>query len=148
MDFVAVIEQAKTLLQSKGRVTYRVLKRQFALDDESLEDLKEQLIEAEELAVEKDGKMLVWTGDGQAASPPSNGLSQAQAPAKVHYLEVSRSLSPYNAEQVSSKVQDRKALTTLTESRPLQLTKLTGRSSSSARQSIESSFFHPRFAFQ
>lgn len=59
MDFVEVIEQAKALLQNKGRVTYRVLKRQFALDDESLEDLKEQLIEAEELAIDKDGKMLV-----------------------------------------------------------------------------------------
>ena len=83
MDIVEVIEQAKALLQSKGRVTYRILKRQFALDDESLEDLKEQLIEAEEFAVDKDGKMLVWTGDGVSptAQTDTAALSpQAQAP--------------------------------------------------------------------
>ena len=81
MDFLEVVKQARAALQSERRITYRVLKRQFALDDESLEDLKEQLIEAEELAVDKDGKMLVWTGDGQAPSPPSNGQSQPQSPA-------------------------------------------------------------------
>ena len=53
------------MLQNKGRVTYRVLKRQFALDEESLEDLKEQLIDAEEVAIDKDSKMLVWVGDGE-----------------------------------------------------------------------------------
>ena len=34
-----------------------MLKRQFALDDESLEELKEQLIDAEEVAADKDGKV-------------------------------------------------------------------------------------------
>ena len=62
MDFLEVVKQARAALQSERRITYRVLKRQFALDDESLEDLKEQLIEAEELAIDKDGKMLVWVG--------------------------------------------------------------------------------------
>ncbi len=80
MDFVEVIEQAKALLQSKGRVTYRVLKRQFALDDESLEDLKEQLIEAEELAIDKDGKMLVWVGDGET-TPEETVAQPANVPA-------------------------------------------------------------------
>ena len=80
MDFVAVIEQAKALLQSKGRVTYRVLKRQFALDEESLEDLKEQLIDAEEVATDKDGKMLVWVGDGET-TPQKTVAQMADAPA-------------------------------------------------------------------
>ena len=62
MDFVEVIGQAKALLQSKGRITYRALKRQFALDDEALEDLKFELIEGEEVATDKDGKVLIWTG--------------------------------------------------------------------------------------
>ena len=44
MDFLAVIEQAQEVLRNKGRITYRTLKRQFALDDEALEDLKEELI--------------------------------------------------------------------------------------------------------
>ena len=39
MDFLEVIEQAKVVLRSKGRVTYRTLKRQFSLDEEALEEL-------------------------------------------------------------------------------------------------------------
>lgn len=63
MDFVAVIEQAKALLQNKGRLTYRTLKRQFALDDEALEDLTFELIEGQRVAVDEDGKVLVWVGN-------------------------------------------------------------------------------------
>lgn len=81
MRFSEVVGQAIQLLRSRGRVTYRVLKREFELDDESLEDLKEQLIEAEALAVDKDGKMLVWTGESPAAvtgsSPPPPSPSPA-----------------------------------------------------------------------
>ena len=40
MDFLEVIEQARAVLQNKGRITYRTLKRQFGLDDDALEDLK------------------------------------------------------------------------------------------------------------
>src|SRR5437868_1166500 len=62
MRFSEVVKQAGALLRDSGRVTYRTLKREFALDDEALEDLKFELIEGQELAVDKDGKMLVWTG--------------------------------------------------------------------------------------
>ena len=44
MDFVAIVDQAIALLRQRGRVTYRTLRRQFQLDDEILEDLKEELI--------------------------------------------------------------------------------------------------------
>ena len=81
MDFVAIIEQAKALLQSQGRLTYRTLKRQFALDDEALDDLKFELIKGQELAVDKDGEVLVWVGDGDAAPTPTPALSQLQTPA-------------------------------------------------------------------
>ncbi len=40
MDFLEVIKQAREVLKSGGRITYRTLKRQFTLDDEALEDLK------------------------------------------------------------------------------------------------------------
>jgi hypothetical protein len=33
------------MLQRRGRVGYRMLKRQFQLDEEALEDLKAELIE-------------------------------------------------------------------------------------------------------
>jgi len=47
------------LLQREGRVSYRALKRRFALDDEYLEDLKAELIQAKKLAVDEDGTVLV-----------------------------------------------------------------------------------------
>jgi class 3 adenylate cyclase len=51
----------------------------FELDDEQLDVLKEELIDIQELAVDKDGKMLVWSGDG--VDPPAS-IPQAQPPAR------------------------------------------------------------------
>src|SRR5262245_27132595 len=64
MKFSAIIEQASDLLQRKGRLSYRTLKLEFDLSEEQLDALKEELIEVQELAVDKDGKMLVWVGAG------------------------------------------------------------------------------------
>src|SRR5262245_34273270 len=61
MTFDEVLEQVRELLQSKGRVAYRALKRRFELDDEYLEDLKAELIDAEHVARDEEGKVLVWT---------------------------------------------------------------------------------------
>ncbi len=60
MQFYELLDQVRALLQREGRVSYRALKRQFALDDEYLEDLKAELIDAKRLAVDEDGKVLVW----------------------------------------------------------------------------------------
>jgi hypothetical protein len=72
MDFYAVLDEIRTLLERRGRVTYRALKVQFQLDDDHLEALKEELIEAEHLAVDKQGKVLVWA-DVPASTPPYRG---------------------------------------------------------------------------
>src|SRR5467141_665178 len=81
MTFYEVLEQVLALLQRHGRVTYRALKRQFALDDDYIEDLKAELIQARRLAVDEQGAVLVWSG-GAAGSPdlPSPG-SQPAPPA-------------------------------------------------------------------
>src|SRR5262245_38982024 len=62
MTFDELLDQVRELLQSKGRIAYRALKRRFELDDEYLEDLKPELIDAEHVACDEDGKVLVWTG--------------------------------------------------------------------------------------
>ncbi len=81
MKFTDIIEQSRALLQRTGRITYRVLKREFALDNEALEDLKEQFIDAEEVAVDKDGKMLVWTVEASASvETPASTASASPAP--------------------------------------------------------------------
>jgi class 3 adenylate cyclase/tetratricopeptide (TPR) repeat protein len=62
MTFDEVLDQVRELLQQRGRVTYRALKRRFDLDDEYLEDIKAELIRAEGVAADEDGEVLVWTG--------------------------------------------------------------------------------------
>jgi len=62
MDFTTLRTQVIELLQREQRLSYRALKRQFALDDEDLEALKDELIYAKRLAVDEDGRVLVWTG--------------------------------------------------------------------------------------
>ena len=63
MDFYAMLDQVVDLLRSRQRATYRTLKRQFNLDDATLEDLKEELLFTHPQIVDEDGRGLVWTGD-------------------------------------------------------------------------------------
>ncbi len=63
MDFYAVVDQVVALLKQRGRVTYGALKLQFELDDEHLDVLKEELIDAQRLAVDENGRILVWAGE-------------------------------------------------------------------------------------
>jgi hypothetical protein len=44
MTFDEVLAQVQAVLQREQRVSYRGLKRRFALDDEYVEDLKDELI--------------------------------------------------------------------------------------------------------
>jgi hypothetical protein len=71
MDFYAVLDQVLALLRQRGRVSYRALKRQFDLDDAYLDDLKVELIEVAQCAMDQEGTMLVWTGT-EDRTPPSH----------------------------------------------------------------------------
>src|SRR5262252_886201 len=63
MNFEEILDHAIAMLQRRGRVTYRILKRQFQLADDALEDLKEELIYGQRLAADEDGRVLVWMGE-------------------------------------------------------------------------------------
>jgi class 3 adenylate cyclase len=78
MTFEEIVDQALAMLQRRGRVAYRTLKRQFTLDEEALEDLKAELIEAQRVAADEDGNVLVWTGG--TASPPTPATAPERAP--------------------------------------------------------------------
>ena len=84
MDFVAVLDQVITLLRQRGRLTYRTLKRQFALDDAALEDLKEELIYGQRLAVDEDERVLVWIDDTTAPTAPTSGCATALDTGQAH----------------------------------------------------------------
>ena len=69
MDFVAVMDQVIALLRQRGRLTYRTLQRQFQLDEVALEDLKEELIYGQRVALDEDGRVLVWSGETGTTAP-------------------------------------------------------------------------------
>jgi class 3 adenylate cyclase/predicted ATPase len=93
MTFDEVLAQVLELLRRQGRVSYGALKRRFALDDAYLNDLKSELIEAQRLAMDEEGRVLVWIGAADVApvlasepqtlppsSPPDAQLSQHAPP--------------------------------------------------------------------
>jgi class 3 adenylate cyclase/tetratricopeptide (TPR) repeat protein len=81
MTFEEMLEQAMAMLQRRGRMTYRALKRQFQLDEEALNDLKDELLYAHPQVSDDEGRGLVWTG-GTLATPtlpsPSVGLQERE----------------------------------------------------------------------
>ena len=82
MDFVAVVDQVIVLLCQRGRMAYRTLKRQFQLDDDAMEDLKDELIYAKHWRSDEAGRVLVWTGDTETpVSPASSSSLHAPPPA-------------------------------------------------------------------
>src|SRR6266404_397212 len=95
MTFEEILDQAIAMLQRRGRVAYRTLKRQFQLDDEALEDLKIELIDSQRLATDEQGTVLVWTG--AAAAPPvapADSLGTAGGQPPLAYTP------PYLAEKI------------------------------------------------
>src|SRR5438105_11607325 len=80
MDLYAILDQVITVLRQRPRVTYRALKLQFQLDDEALETLRDELIEAQHLAADEAGKVLVWTGDADSSPAPAPEPVRAPAP--------------------------------------------------------------------
>jgi class 3 adenylate cyclase len=80
MDYEAVLTQVLALLQQEKHLSYRVLKLRLQLDDDTLEALKEDLIYAKHLAVDEDGRVLVWTGNVGEVTPTGSGSTQAIKP--------------------------------------------------------------------
>jgi predicted ATPase/class 3 adenylate cyclase len=85
MTFEEILDQAIAMLQRRGRLTYGTLKRQFQLDDAALEDLKNELIEGQRLALDERGNVLVWTGAEVAPPHPAAVLTSGQDRAPLAY---------------------------------------------------------------
>src|SRR5215831_11892671 len=79
MTFDEMLAQVLALLQREQRVSYRALKRRFDLDDEYLEDLKDEIIKAKRLATDEEGSVLVWTGDTQTVTAHAEQRPQPPA---------------------------------------------------------------------
>src|SRR5206468_3219156 len=81
MTFDELLTQVYDLLQRQRRLSYRALKARFQLDDDLLEAIKDELIYAQRVAADEDGRVVIWMGE--RASPSSSGLVLAGAPARV-----------------------------------------------------------------
>jgi class 3 adenylate cyclase/predicted ATPase len=82
MTFEDILDAALAMLQRRGRLTYGALRRQFNLNEAYLEDLTAELIEGQRLAVDEDGKVLVWIGAPSAAAP--DAPQQAEVERQLH----------------------------------------------------------------
>ena len=94
MDFYTILDQVIALLRQRQRVTYRALKVQFQLEDDALEALKEELIEAQHLAADEAGRILVWIGDAGTTAPASSLSAATQERVPLTYTP------PYLAEKI------------------------------------------------
>src|SRR5262249_16830184 len=78
MTFDDVLAQILDILRQQGRVSYAALKRRFALDDAYLDGLKTDLIDAQRLALDEAGRVLVWRGGPDA--PPERSRAPRAVP--------------------------------------------------------------------
>jgi hypothetical protein len=84
MTFEEVLDQAVAMLQRRGWITYRTLKLQFQLDDETLEALKDELLFSHPV-VDQEGRGLVWTGETEAKPESvSTAPVQQEVPQQNH----------------------------------------------------------------
>ncbi len=78
MQFDEILTQVVEILQRQGRVSYRALKLRFELDDEFLAGIKDELIDAQRVATDEDGKVLVWTGGEGNGESAKRGIGEGE----------------------------------------------------------------------
>ena len=94
MTFEEILDQAMAMLQRRGRVTYRTVQRQFQLDEDALNDLKDALLYAHPEVHDDAGRGLSWTGAPGPAPPAASAPAGIPAAAPLAYTP------PYLAEKI------------------------------------------------
>jgi class 3 adenylate cyclase/tetratricopeptide (TPR) repeat protein len=77
MSFLQTVEMARAFLERNGRVSLRALQREFNLDGGALDELIEELVEIQRVAV-RDGRALAWAGGAPPA--PTETPEHERAP--------------------------------------------------------------------
>ena len=99
MTFEEILGQAIAMLQRRGRLTYRTWQLQFQLDEAHLEALKDEIIYGQRLAVDEEGRVLVWTGEAGPTPTPPPAPSHAFQPALPEVSPLPVAPSPPDAER-------------------------------------------------
>ncbi len=80
MNLLEVVRQVRRHLEESGRVSYRMLRRQFDLDDDALEELIEELVDIQRIAV-REKNALAWSGAAaEAGAAPIPRPAPERAP--------------------------------------------------------------------
>ena len=99
MTFDEMLAQIIDLLKRQGRVSYGALKRRFDLDDDYLNDLKDEILFTSPQIVDEGGRGLVWVGE--TGTPPASISTQpAQSPRTPH-TQPAHGASPTTAPHTS-----------------------------------------------
>lgn len=86
MRLYGIVPAVIGLLQCEGRVSYRALQVECALDAATLEALRVELVTVKQLAVDQDGEMLVWRGRALSLPVAPSARLSLQTPWHLHCL--------------------------------------------------------------
>ena len=101
MTFDDVLIQVLALLKRQGRVSYSALKRRFDLDDDYLNDLKDELLYVHPVR-DDEGRGLVWTGDQEISPPPP--VPSTSVPPAYPALDHEREPLSYTPKHLAEKI--------------------------------------------
>jgi class 3 adenylate cyclase len=87
VSFIENVRRAKVLLQEEGRISVRGLKREFVLDDDAVEELVEELVEIQRVAV-LEGRALAWVQVTDTSAPAAEAPLPAASEAERRQLTV------------------------------------------------------------
>jgi class 3 adenylate cyclase/tetratricopeptide (TPR) repeat protein len=118
VTFNEILSQTIAMLHQHGRVSYRALKRQFAIQDDYLEDLKDAIFFAHPEVIDEEGRGLVWTGDAGHTSaatvaPPGQAPRAYTPPYLAERILTSKSALEGERKQVTVLFADLKGSTEL-----------------------------------
>jgi class 3 adenylate cyclase/tetratricopeptide (TPR) repeat protein len=103
MEFDTLLSQVLDLLQREGRMSYRAIKVRFQMDDDHLEAVKDELIYAKKLAVDEDGRVLVWA-TAAPTLPAGRVTSPVAKPAVSQATEPERQPLSYTPPHLAEKI--------------------------------------------
>ena len=83
-NLLEVIGEVRRYLEQNGRVSLRMLRRQFDLDEESLEELIEELVDIQRVAVREDNA-LAWSGNATPKRCRRQPLASSPCPESVAF---------------------------------------------------------------
>src|SRR5713101_4577504 len=94
MTFDDILAQIITLLKRQGRVSYRALKMRFDLDDEYVDVHKEELLDAQRVATDEDGRILVWTGNVEGTTATASQPDKTTQPPLAQHHQPMQGVPP------------------------------------------------------